>query len=67
MVMLIREVPLDLGAGGPDCRARPAERGPGRGTSGAGPVQAGATWVVVVVWMVSQPSTSSGLRGSGPM
>jgi hypothetical protein len=24
-------------------------------------------WIVVLVLMVSQPSTSSGLRGSGPM
>ena len=29
--------------------------------------QAGATWVMVFVVMVSKPSTSSGLRGAGPM
>ena len=29
--------------------------------------QAGAAWVMVFVVMVSKPSTSSGLRGSGPM
>ena len=69
MVMLIRGVPLGsvrVGAGGTTTARDRRARTRAVETS-ADDAQAGATWVVVFVMMVSKPSTSSGLRGSGPM
>src|SRR4051812_23133396 len=79
IVMLIRGIASrSLGAGSAGHRVRTTvssgnDDGPGPrvrnrtvDTSGV-LVQAGATWVVALVLIVFQPSTSSGLRGSGPM
>jgi len=65
MVMLIRVVPLGWWV--QTATARAAGGGNRAVDRSHGGAQAGATCVVALVLMVFQPSTSSGLRGSGPM
>ena len=75
MVMLIRGVPLgwfgSVRWGGSDRGGTTTARDRRARTravdTSADVAQAGAAWVMVFVVMVSKPSTSSGLRGSGPM
>ena len=70
MVMLIREclsVRCGVRCAGGTTTARDRRARTRAVETSADDAQAGATWVVVFVVMVSKPSTSSGLRGSGPM